>query len=105
MADITQAPEMLGGRVKTLHPAVHGGILARKTSSDVQDMTHRGYDYIDLVFCNLYPFQKTIEKEGVSIPMAVEEIDIGKSFLVVFFILFFSCCFLFFFFHEKKEEI
>ncbi|KAI8807006.1 cytidine deaminase-like protein [Cladochytrium replicatum] len=77
VADITKAPEMLGGRVKTLHPAVHGGILAQNTPRDDADMEARGYDKIDFVICNLYPFQKTVEKSGITIPEAVEEIDIG----------------------------
>ena len=76
---MTKAPEMLGGRVKTLHPAVHGGILARSSlASDVADMQARGYDFIDLVVCNLYPFEKTIAaKDGVTVAQAVEEVDIG----------------------------
>ncbi|KAJ3018043.1 bifunctional phosphoribosylaminoimidazolecarboxamide formyltransferase/IMP cyclohydrolase [Thoreauomyces humboldtii] len=77
VADITKAPEMLGGRVKTLHPAVHGGILARDIEQDNADMTARGYDKIDIVVCNLYPFEATIAKDGVTIPQAVEEVDIG----------------------------
>ncbi|KAJ3042944.1 Bifunctional purine biosynthesis protein ade10 [Rhizophlyctis rosea] len=77
VADITKAPEMLGGRVKTLHPAVHGGILAQDTERDNGDMAARGYDKIDFVVCNLYPFEKTVAKEGVTIPEAVEEVDIG----------------------------
>ncbi|KAL2918095.1 bifunctional phosphoribosylaminoimidazolecarboxamide formyltransferase/IMP cyclohydrolase [Polyrhizophydium stewartii] len=77
VADITKAPEMLGGRVKTLHPAVHGGILARNIPQDDADMAARGYDMIDFVVCNLYPFQQTVAKAGVTIPEAVEEIDIG----------------------------
>ncbi|EGF79622.1 hypothetical protein BATDEDRAFT_19704 [Batrachochytrium dendrobatidis JAM81] len=77
VADITKAPEMLGGRVKTLHPAVHGGILARQTPQDSADMQARGYELIDFVVCNLYPFQKTITQPGVTIPQAVEEVDIG----------------------------
>jgi len=77
VADITKAPEMLGGRVKTLHPAVHGGILARDIPSDNEDMIARGYDKIDFVICNLYPFQKTVAKPDVTVPEAVEEIDIG----------------------------
>ncbi|KAJ3084823.1 bifunctional phosphoribosylaminoimidazolecarboxamide formyltransferase/IMP cyclohydrolase [Rhizoclosmatium hyalinum] len=77
VADITQAPEMLGGRVKTLHPAVHGGILAQSTEKDQADMAEREYAYIDYVVCNLYPFTETIAKEGVTIPQAVEEVDIG----------------------------
>ncbi|KAI8925931.1 cytidine deaminase-like protein [Entophlyctis helioformis] len=77
VADITKAPEMLGGRVKTLHPAVHGGILARDIPQDKADMAARGYDMIDFVVCNLYPFQQTVAKAGVTIPEAVEEVDIG----------------------------
>ncbi|KAJ3410901.1 bifunctional phosphoribosylaminoimidazolecarboxamide formyltransferase/IMP cyclohydrolase [Chytridiales sp. JEL 0842] len=77
VADITKAPEMLGGRVKTLHPAVHGGILARDIPSDNADMAARNYNKIDFVVCNLYPFEKTIAREDVTIPMAVEEVDIG----------------------------
>ena len=70
---------MLGGRVKTLHPAIHGGILARKPPhpTDPLDMAARNYPYIDLVFCNLYPFSKTISKPDVTLEMAVEDIDIG----------------------------
>eukprot|EP00127_Corallochytrium_limacisporum_P004584 Clim_evm24s168 gene=Clim_evmTU24s168 len=77
VADITKAPEMLGGRVKTLHPAVHGGILATKSDRDQKDMSDRGYDYIDIVACNLYPFENTVAKEGVTLAQAVENIDIG----------------------------
>lgn len=77
VADLTQAPEMLGGRVKTLHPAVHGGILARNIDSDQADMKAQSYQNIDLVVCNLYPFQETVAKEGVTLPDAIEQIDIG----------------------------
>lgn len=77
VSDITGAPEMLGGRVKTLHPAVHAGILARLTESDTKDMKEQGYGLVRLVVCNLYPFVKTISKEGVTVPDAVENIDIG----------------------------
>lgn len=68
---------MLGGRVKTLHPAVHGGILARDIPSDNADMAARKYDMIDYVVCNLYPFQKTVAQPDVTIAQAVEEVDIG----------------------------
>ena len=78
VGDLTGAPEMLGGRVKTLHPAVHGGILARNEQSDKDELTARGYHAIDFVICNLYPFQETISKENVSISLAIEEIDIGN---------------------------
>lgn len=77
VSDITGAPEMLGGRVKTLHPAVHAGILARLTPSDDADMAKQGFKLVKVVVCNLYPFVKTVSKEGVSIPEAVENIDIG----------------------------
>ncbi|TIA69835.1 hypothetical protein E3P91_03395 [Wallemia ichthyophaga] len=75
--DITNAPEMLGGRVKTLHPAVHGGILATNSASDNADLEKQAYTKIDLVVCNLYPFKETVAKPDVSLPNAVEEIDIG----------------------------
>ncbi|HEY84455.1 MAG TPA: bifunctional phosphoribosylaminoimidazolecarboxamide formyltransferase/IMP cyclohydrolase [Chloroflexi bacterium] len=77
VAELTGAPEMLGGRVKTLHPAVHGGILAQNTSADQSDLRAQGYHNIDLVICNLYPFQQTTAQEGVTLAEAVEEIDIG----------------------------
>ncbi|KAI0358252.1 bifunctional purine biosynthesis protein ade10 [Trametes cingulata] len=77
VSDITKAPEMLGGRVKTLHPAVHGGILARSIPSDEADLKAQGISPISIVVCNLYPFTDTIAKPGCSLADAVEEIDIG----------------------------
>ncbi|KAK9504262.1 hypothetical protein O3M35_010636 [Rhynocoris fuscipes] len=77
ISQITGAPEMLGGRVKTLHPAVHGGILARENASDLEEMKNLNYNLISIVVCNLYPFGKTIAKENVTIAEAVENIDIG----------------------------
>ncbi|GAB5587854.1 bifunctional phosphoribosylaminoimidazolecarboxamide formyltransferase/IMP cyclohydrolase [Umbelopsis nana] len=77
VSEITKAPEMLGGRVKTLHPAVHGGILARNIESDEKDLAEQHIEKIDIVVCNLYPFKETVAKEDVTIPQAVEEIDIG----------------------------
>ncbi|KAK2580969.1 hypothetical protein KPH14_006032 [Odynerus spinipes] len=77
VSDITGAPEMLGGRVKTLHPAVHAGILARLTESDQKDLQKQNYDLIRIVACNLYPFVKTVSKPDVTIDDAVENIDIG----------------------------
>lgn len=77
VSDITKAPEMLGGRVKTLHPAVHGGILARSIPSDEQDLKTQSISPISIVVCNLYPFTETIAKPGCSLADAVEEIDIG----------------------------
>ncbi len=77
VAQMTGAPEMLGGRVKTLHPAVHGGILARDIDSDRADLAAQNISPIDLVVCNLYPFQETVAKPGVTLAEAVEQIDIG----------------------------
>lgn len=68
---------MLSGRVKTLHPAVHAGILARDIAEDEKDLAEQQIDKIDYVICNLYPFKKTVEKPTVTIDEAVEEIDIG----------------------------
>jgi phosphoribosylaminoimidazolecarboxamide formyltransferase/IMP cyclohydrolase len=68
---------MLGGRVKTLHPAIHGGILARDTAADQADLEAQGIAPIDLVVCNLYPFQQTVARPGVTLAEAVEQIDIG----------------------------
>ena len=74
---ITNAPEMLGGRVKTLHPAVHGGILARDIEADEKDLAEQKISKVDFVVCNLYPFKETVNKVNVTIEEAVEEIDIG----------------------------
>ncbi len=72
----TGSPEVMGGRVKTLHPRVHGGILARLGTDDV-DLARIGAAPIDLVVVNLYPFEQTITKDGVAIDEAIENIDIG----------------------------
>jgi len=82
VADYTGSPEILGGRVKTLHPAVSGGILARATDEDAADLNKINADYIDLVACNLYPFEQTIAKEGATLEDAVENIDIGGVTLI-----------------------
>ncbi|KPI45961.1 Bifunctional purine biosynthesis protein ADE17 [Cyphellophora attinorum] len=74
---ITHAPEMLSGRVKTLHPAVHAGILARNLESDEKDLADQNINKVDFVVCNLYPFKDTVAKINVTVPEAVEEIDIG----------------------------
>ncbi|CAI4216399.1 unnamed protein product [Parascedosporium putredinis] len=79
---ITKAPEMLAGRVKTLHPAVHAGILARDLASDEKDLADQNINKVDYVICNLYPFKDTVAKPGVTIPEAVEEIDIGGVTLI-----------------------
>ncbi|XP_053684574.1 bifunctional purine biosynthesis protein ATIC-like [Sabethes cyaneus] len=77
VSDITGAPEMLGGRVKTLHPAVHAGILARITDADMNDMKRQNFELVQIVVCNLYPFGLTISKADVTVADAVENIDIG----------------------------
>ena len=73
---------MLSGRVKTLHPAVHAGILARDLASDEKDLADQNINKVDYVVCNLYPFKDTIIKINVTIPEAVEEIDIGGVTLI-----------------------
>jgi phosphoribosylaminoimidazolecarboxamide formyltransferase / IMP cyclohydrolase len=73
---------MLSGRVKTLHPAVHAGILARDLASDEKDLADQNINKVDYVVCNLYPFKDTIAKINVTIPEAVEEIDIGGVTLI-----------------------
>jgi len=82
VAEYTKSPEILGGRVKTLHPAVHGGLLARPTETDHQQLLDLGWDYIDLVAVNLYPFEQTIAKPGVTYAEIVENIDIGGVTLI-----------------------
>ncbi|VEU21701.1 DEKNAAC102582 [Brettanomyces naardenensis] len=77
VSSITHAPEMLGGRVKTLHPAVHGGILARNIESDEKELEEYHIEKVDYVVCNLYPFQDTVAKINVTVAEAVEQIDIG----------------------------
>ncbi|GAA6036010.1 hypothetical protein JCM8097_005213 [Rhodosporidiobolus ruineniae] len=78
VSDITGAPEILGGRVKTLHPAVHGGILARNIPSDQADLEAQKIAPVSVVVCNLYPFNETIARiPPPSIAEAVEEVDIG----------------------------
>jgi phosphoribosylaminoimidazolecarboxamide formyltransferase / IMP cyclohydrolase len=78
VSDITGFPEMMDGRVKTLHPAVHGGLLARRDVSDHMDaIAAQAIDPIDLVCVNLYPFEATVAKPGVSEEDAIENIDIG----------------------------
>ena len=77
VAEVTGSPEMLGGRVKTLHPAIHGGILAQDTEADQADLAAQNIQPIDLVVCNLYPFTETIAQPNVTLSEAVEQIDIG----------------------------
>ncbi len=75
---VTGFPEMMNGRVKTLHPKIHGGLLGlRDNDEHVAAMTEHGIDPIDLVCVNLYPFEQTIAKEGCTLAQAIENIDIG----------------------------
>ncbi len=82
VADYTHSPEILGGRVKTLHPAIHGGLLARATEADHAELLNLGWDYIDLVAVNLYPFEATIARLAVTFDEAIENIDIGGVTLI-----------------------
>ena len=77
VADLTGYPELLGGRVKTLHPAVHGGILSRDSDADRAELAGHNLAPIDLVVCNLYPFEETVARPDVTFADAIEQIDIG----------------------------
>ncbi|MEM8549140.1 MAG: bifunctional phosphoribosylaminoimidazolecarboxamide formyltransferase/IMP cyclohydrolase, partial [Pseudomonadota bacterium] len=81
VADYTGFPEMMDGRVKTLHPKVHGGILARRGQDDAV-MAEHGIDAIDMVVVNLYPFEATVAKPDCSLEDAIENIDIGGPTMV-----------------------
>jgi phosphoribosylaminoimidazolecarboxamide formyltransferase/IMP cyclohydrolase len=83
VADHTGAPEILGGRVKTLHPRIHGGILAKRSEPGHQaDLEAQGIPTIDVVVVNLYPFRETIARPDVSWDLAIENIDIGGPAMV-----------------------
>ena len=83
ISDYTGFPEMMDGRIKTLHPKVHGGILGRRDlNSHMQSMEEHGIQPIDLVVINLYPFETTIAREGCSLADAIENIDIGGPAMV-----------------------
>ena len=81
ISDYTQFPEMMAGRVKTLHPKVHGGILGRR-GQDEQVMQEHSIQAIDLVVVNLYPFAKTITRDGCTLTEAIENIDIGGPAMI-----------------------
>ena len=81
VADYTGFPEMMDGRVKTLHPKIHGGILGRRGTDD-EVMTQHGIGRIDLVVVNLYPFAQTVAKPNCSLEDAIENIDIGGPTMV-----------------------
>ncbi len=83
VSEYTGSPEILGGRVKTLHPKIHGGILARRDSEDdLTTLQSEEIEPIDLVVVNLYPFEETIQRPGVSLAEAIEKIDIGGPTLI-----------------------
>lgn len=81
VSDYTGFPEMMAGRVKTLHPKVHGGILGRRGTDDAV-MTEHGINPIDMVVVNLYPFAETVARPDCDLPMAIENIDIGGPTMV-----------------------
>ena len=81
ISEFTKFEEILEGRVKTLHPIIHAGILA-KSSQDLDDLGDNGYSLIDMVVVNLYPFEKTISKKGCNLQTAIENIDIGGPTLL-----------------------
>lgn len=81
VSDYTGFPEMMDGRVKTLHPKVHGGILGRR-DIDGAIMKEHGIEEIDMVIVNLYPFEATIQRPDCDLPMAIENIDIGGPTMV-----------------------
>lgn len=83
VSEVTDFPEILGGRVKTLHPRIHGGILARREQQEhCREIEMHNIDYIDMVVVNLYPFVQTISREGVTLEEAIENIDIGGPTMV-----------------------
>src|SRR5690606_15421575 len=81
VADYTGFPEMMDGRVKTLHPKIHGGILGRR-DRDGAVMAEHGIDPIDMVVVNLYPFAATVARADCTLPDAIENIDIGGPTMV-----------------------
>ncbi len=83
VSEVTSFPEMMDGRVKTLHPKIHGAFLAlRDNDEHLSAMAEHGIEAIDLVVVNLYPFEETIAKDGVSLDEAVENIDIGGPSMI-----------------------
>src|SRR5437870_9692925 len=83
VSEVTGFPEMMDGRVKTLHPKIHGGLLAiRDNPEHAASMKQHGISPIDLVCINLYPFRQTIEKPGVTFEEAIENIDIGGPSMI-----------------------
>lgn len=83
VAQVTGFPEMLDGRVKTLHPAIHGGILARRDlPHHMEQLKAQGIEPIDMVVVNLYPFEATVQGQDCPYEVAIEQIDIGGPCLI-----------------------
>ncbi len=83
VSDYTGFPEMMDGRVKTLHPKIHGGLLAiRDNEEHVRQAKANGVEFIDMVVVNLYPFEATIAKPNVTLDEAIENIDIGGPTMI-----------------------
>ena len=83
VAEHTGFPEMLDGRVKTLHPRIHGGLLARRdVPAHMAALAEHGIPTIDLLVVNLYPFEATVARPGCTLPEAIENIDIGGPAMV-----------------------
>jgi len=81
VSDVTGFPEVLDGRVKTLHPLIHAGILARKTPEHIAQVEQIGANWIDMVVINLYPFQQTVDA-GKNHEIVIENIDIGGPSMI-----------------------
>ncbi|HEX8160770.1 MAG TPA: bifunctional phosphoribosylaminoimidazolecarboxamide formyltransferase/IMP cyclohydrolase [Pyrinomonadaceae bacterium] len=83
VSEVTGFPEMLDGRVKTLHPRIHGGLLAvRDNAEHARALAEHGIEQIDLVVINLYPFERTVARAGVTLEEAIEQIDIGGPAMI-----------------------
>jgi phosphoribosylaminoimidazolecarboxamide formyltransferase/IMP cyclohydrolase len=83
VSDVTRFPEMMDGRIKTLHPRIHGGLLAvRDNPAHLAAMNEHDIEPIDMVVVNLYPFEETIRREGVTLAEAIEQIDIGGPAMI-----------------------
>src|SRR5215218_6846501 len=83
ISELTGFPEILDGRVKTLHPAIYAGLLAKRSKPEhMATLAEHALPEIDLVVCNLYPFEKTVAKPGVTEAEAIENIDIGGPCMV-----------------------
>src|SRR5229473_8093836 len=83
VSDVTGFPEMMDGRIKTLHPKIHGALLSVRDNPEHQAaMREHGIEPIDLVVINLYPFEETIARDGVTLEEAIEQIDIGGPAMI-----------------------